>query len=198
MKAAGYTLFGSSELMAFVNNPAQAVDTWVNSVWHRIPILDPWTTHLGYGSSTRCDTIDFGRGSMPPPANTIAIYPYDGQLDVPTSFDGQTDAPGPPAPPDGWPSASPISVHAQNVVVTQHTLTLDGSSALIDHVWLDSDTDSVPADTRRSLTNTAFLYANKPFQANSKYRVQISGSYGSGTFSKTWTFTTGAAGNTRP
>ena len=48
LKAAGYD-YASGEVMAFANNPQSAIDQWINSVWHRIPILSPWTGDMGYG-----------------------------------------------------------------------------------------------------------------------------------------------------
>jgi hypothetical protein len=193
MKAAGYMAFGGGEVMAFVNDPQGAIDTWVNSVWHRTPIIDPWTTHMGYGSAANCDTIDFGRGTTPPPMDTVVVYPYDGQVNVPTAFNGQYEGPMPPAPASGWPSSSPISVHAQKLMIGEHVLTLDGDPTPIEHVWLDANATIVEQSMRRSLTNVVFMYANMPFTANTKYRVKISGTYGSGTVAKEWTFTTGAA-----
>jgi hypothetical protein len=112
MLAAGDMGRGASEVMAFLDNPERAVATWVNSVWHRLPIIDPWTTHLGYGGSERCDTIDFRRGT-PAPNDMVVLYPYAGQTGLPTTFDGSRGGPEPPEPSSGWPSASPITVYAQ-------------------------------------------------------------------------------------
>lgn len=193
MRAAGYMSSGGGEVMAFVNNAQSAVDTWMNSVWHRTPIIDPWTTHLGYGNATRCDTIDFGRGMTPAPADTVVVYPYDGQMNVPVSFNGQYEGPMPPAPPTGWPSSGPISISARGVMLTEHVLTKDGDPTPIEHVWLDSQADIVAADMRRSLTNISFMYANMPFTPNTKYRVKVSGTYMAGAIAKEWVFTTGAA-----
>jgi hypothetical protein len=183
MMAAGYTGRGASEVMAFTNNPASAIAMWINSVWHRMPVLDPWTTHLGYGAAERCDTIDFGRGT-PAPADTVVIWPYDGQTGLPTNFDGSREGPEPPAPPTGWPSATPITLFAQELTVTEHVLTRDGDSAPIDHVWLTS------ADSN-FLRSAVMMYANAPFQAMTTYRVKITGTYVGGALSREWTFTTG-------
>ena len=191
-KAAGYTLGGGGEVMAFFNNPQSAVDIWVNSVWHRTPILDPSTGDLGYGAAAGCDVIDFGRGVMADPS-TLVVYPFDGQTDVRTNFDGSHEGPMPPAPTTGWPSASPISIHAKAVMVTEHTLTLDGDATPIEHVWLDATATIVADNMRRQLSNVNFMYANKPFTANTKYRVKLVGTYAGGMFTKEWTFTTGAA-----
>jgi uncharacterized protein YkwD len=194
MTAAGYTgRGGSSEVMAFVDNPMSAVATWVNSVWHRIPTLDPWTTELGYGNATGCDTIDFGRGTMVAPNDKVVVYPYDGQTGLPTSFDGSHEGPMPPAPGTGWPSSSPINVYAQGLMVTEHVLTQDGSTTPLDHVWLDANSTNVDAGVKGFLRTTAFMYGNAPFMANTKYRVKVTGTHTGGALNLEWTFTTGAA-----
>jgi hypothetical protein len=183
MQAAGYTGRGSSEVMAFANDPAQAIGMWINSVWHRLPILDPWTTHLGYGGAENCDTIDFGRG-MPAPEDTVVLWPYPGQTGLPTRFDGSREGPEPPEPPTGWPSATPITVYAQEMTVTEHVLTVDGDTAPIDHVWLTEAESNF-------LRTSIMMYANAPFQPNTTYRVKIVGTYIGGPLEREWTFTTG-------
>jgi hypothetical protein len=178
--------------MAFFNDPQRAVDIWVNSVWHRTPLLDPSTGDLGYGNAAGCDVIDFGR-SVTAPATALVLYPYDMQVNVPPSFNGANEGPMPPAPTTGWPSSSPISVHGKGLMVTEHIVTLDGDPTPIDHVWLDANATIVDQSMRRQLTNVNFMYANKPFAANTKYRVKLTGTYSGGMLSREWTFTTGAA-----
>jgi hypothetical protein len=46
---------------------------------------------------------------------------------------------------------------------------------------------------QRTLMTVNFMYANKPFAANTKYHVKMSGSFAGGMFSREWSFTTGAA-----
>lgn len=190
MAAAGYMARGGGEVMAFVNNPKSAIDQWVNSVWHRIPLLDPWTYDMGYGAAPgACDTIDFGNGAMGVPNTTVLVYPYDGQTDVPTSFNGQYEGPMPPAPPTGWPSASPVTLYGRMLNITEHVLTKDGDTTPIEHVWI---TGSDPM-WGNYLRTSVFMYANTPFEPMTKYRVVMKGTYQGGELDKTWTFTTGAA-----
>lgn len=181
MRAAGYRGIPAFEDMAFLNNPRGAVQMWIDSVWHRTPVLSPWVQEIGYGGAPGCDTMDFGRG-MPAPATTVAVYPYPDQTNVPTSFDGRLEGPPPPAPPTGWPSGYPIHIYLQGNV-TEHVLTVDGSSTPIDHVWL------TPSDS--SLLRTEFvMYAHRPLMSRTRYRVRIVGSNGAGSVMREWTFTT--------
>jgi uncharacterized protein YkwD len=188
VRAAGYTGSPAFEVMAFVNNPQSAVSTWVNSVWHRIPVMSPWVTELGYGAATRCDTIDFGRGK-PLPDNTLVVYPYDGQTGLPPSFDGSREGPMPPIPSTGkWPSGPPISVYAKKATFTDHVLTKDGDTTPVAHVWLAPAT---AADQFKSfLTDVVFMYPDSPLTAATKYRVHVKGTYVGGALDREWTFTT--------
>ncbi|HEX5097918.1 MAG TPA: hypothetical protein VFV94_00385 [Polyangiaceae bacterium] len=191
-KAAGYMLSGGgSECMAFIDDPERAVMTFVNSVYHRTPILDPWMRDFGYGHSDGCDTIDFGTGTKSDKTKT-AVYPYQGQTGVPTSFDGSREGPEPPEPPTGWPSGLPITVYAQNFTVESHVITLDGSTDPIAHQWLDEDDPTLPSYAK-------FLYTDAPMMANTTYHVVVTGTLSGTAKTFDWTFTTGAAtGGGRP
>jgi hypothetical protein len=192
-KAAGYMLNGSgSECMAFLDDPERAVMTFVNSVYHRTPILDPWMRDFGYGHSDGCDTIDFGTGTKSDKALT-AVYPYPDQTGIPTSFDGSREGPEPPMPASGWPSGFPVTVYAQNFMATSHVITLDGSTDPLPHQWLDDTDPTLPSYAK-------FLYTDAPMTANTKYHVVVSGTIGGTAKTFDWTFTTGAAtgGGPRP
>lgn len=191
--AAGYpqSLAYTEVATTFGNNPAAAVPSWINTVFHRIPLLDPWTVDMGYGGATGCDAIDIGRGMSSIPTSTIVVYPYDGQTNVPTSFSGR-EGPQPPAPSGGYPSSYPVNIYAQSLSVTQHVLTKSGDSTPIVHLWLDKNSSNLQSGLQGYFLDTAFLYG-APFATNTKYQVQIVGTYSGGTLNKTWTFTTGSS-----
>jgi hypothetical protein len=192
-KAAGYSAAGSTEVLtSYGNMPGPAIKSWIDTVWHRIPVLDPWTVDLGYGGATGCDIIDFGRGMPTAPADKVVVWPYDGQTMVPPSFSGR-ESPVPPAPSEGWPSSYPINLYAQKLTVSEHVLTKDGDATPIPHVWMDGKSSNVDPGYRYYLNNTAFMYGEKPFEPNTRYRVRITGTHSAGPLAIEWTFTTGAA-----
>jgi hypothetical protein len=88
----GYTGSPDSENMHFVGDGAGAVAGWLDTIYHRYPLLNP-------------------------SASTLVVYPYDGQTGVPLSFSG-AESPAPPAPPAGWPSGYPIVVYLRGEVST--------------------------------------------------------------------------------
>ncbi len=191
--AAGYpqSLAYTEVATTFGNNPTAAVPNWIDTVFHRIPLLDPWTVDMGYGGATGCDAIDIGRGMSTAATKTVVVYPYDGQTDVPPSFSG-LEGPTPPAPSGGFPSAYPINIYAQNLAVTTHVLTKDGDSTPIDHLWLDKNSSQISAGLQGYFYDTAFMYG-APFANNTKYHVQIVGTYSGGTLNESWSFTTGSS-----
>jgi uncharacterized protein YkwD len=189
--AAGYprNLAYTEVALTYGNNPAMAIPGWLVTPFHRIPMVDPWTTDMGWGGGPGCDVIDIGRGNVRPPDTTVGMYPYDGQADVPLSFNG-LESPQPPPPSGGWPSSYPVSVYAQKLNVTEHVITKDGSTTPLEHTWLDTKNPGV-AGLKPYFTNTAMFYG-APFEANTTYHVKLVGTYAGGALNVEWSFTTGA------
>jgi hypothetical protein len=188
IKAAGYTGNGWSECMAFMGNPAGAVKMFVDSVYHRTPVLSPWYTDMGYGGGTGCDTIDFAPGPNAAAKTVTALYPYDGETGVPLSFNGAQEGPTPPAPSTGWPSGYPVTLYGQGITVSSHQIVVDGTTTPLTHIWLDENND-----TNLRSANAKVLYTEAPLVANTTYRVTIDGTTSAGSKHFEWTFTTGAA-----
>jgi hypothetical protein len=184
ISAAEYKGNGWSEVMAFNDDPNKAVTQWVNSVWHRTPLLSPWWDDMGYGNAAKCDVIDQGPGKQMP-ATTSAMYPYAGQTGVARSFNGANEGPVPPAPPTGWPSGIPVTLYVQKATTVSHSIEVMGSNTPLDHEWIDykqSDNDS----------DQLIMYADKPLTANTTYEVNIQVTIGGMPKTFDWTFTTGS------
>ncbi|MGD8863899.1 MAG: hypothetical protein PVI30_28045, partial [Myxococcales bacterium] len=190
--AAGYPqqLAYTEVFLSYGDDPARAIPGWLVTPFHRIPMLDPWTTDMGWGGGPNCDLINFGRGTEAVADDRISIFPHDGQVDVPTSFNG-LEAPMPPPPSGGFPSSYPVSIYAQGMNITEHVLTKDGDDTPIEHLWLDEDAPEV-GSLRSYFDTTALLYG-APFEPLTTYRVRIAGTYAGGALDLEWTFTTGAA-----
>lgn len=177
MSLAGYQGSPRSEVMAFSGDPARAVAMWINSVYHRTPLVSPWIREMGYGGTEDCDTVDLGRGPEVS-GDVTAVYPYPGQVDVPREFDGSREGPMPPEPESGWPSASPVHLYAQDYTVTSHEVFEGSSCQDLPHQWLDDSDDHY------------ILYPDVPFKPSTLYRVRITGTRGGQPLDFDWTFTT--------
>jgi hypothetical protein len=187
IRAAGYMERGGySECMAFTGDPERSTMMFVDSVYHRTPVLDPWMRHLGYGNGDGCDTIDYGTGPATDTGVT-AFYPYAGQTGVPVSFDGSREGPEPPEPASGWPSGYPVTLYARDLEVTAHGIRVDGTEEELEHLWLAEDDRTLPDYAK-------VLYTAAPLMPNTTYRVVIEGTRGGEPLNFDWTFTTGTGG----
>jgi hypothetical protein len=171
-RLAGYTGSPVFETMAFGPGGGGAVQVWIDSIWHRSPVLSPWVRDVGYGDAAGCATMDFGAGAGGP-AGAVVTWPADGQTGVPTSFDGRSEGPTPPAPPAGWPSGYPITIWIKGEL-TAHTLTRDGDATNIAHRFIGPE----DALAMGLLADDYVLYADAPLAAATRYRVRASGAAG--------------------
>ncbi|MBM4388311.1 MAG: CAP domain-containing protein [Deltaproteobacteria bacterium] len=201
MQHFGYEGMGGFEIMAFVNSPIKAVDEWMATLYHRIPIIHPMSKDVGYGGAyssytqTRADVMDFGIGYKVVGVDEV-IYPPDNAENIPKSWNGY-ESPQPPPPPGGYPSGPIITLHLLSkiaFIVNTHQL-LENESADIPHVFLapyenkDLGIKKDPYNTSKEPIFT--MYSNDPLKAKTKYRVIIGGKIGSKDYKKEWVFTTG-------
>ena len=198
----GYQMSGGSEVIAFWDDPVPAVNQWVDSVYHRLALLDPATTDIGYGGATggKCgptgynsvDVVDVGlnmSGSHKGPA----LYPANGSTGIPCTFDG-LENPTPPVPPAGWPSGYIVTVQygmdAGTVTVTSHDIRPEGGATLAHTVLATKAGTGVTADSTM-FDGSVALYPQKPLAANTKYEVSLGLNRAGQAVKLDWTFTTG-------
>ena len=170
--AAGFAGGGTSgEVIAFEGTPAAALQGWIDTVYHRLPLLSPTTQVIGYGSKnsggTACDVIDSsGRNGLK--TDPIVVWPWPGQHNVPAAWNG-LEGPTPQAPPGGFPSGPVITAQFwKTTTVSTHEL-IDAKGAAIAHTWLDYKSDPNLANLA---PETVALYANKPMNAGT-YAVKL-------------------------
>ncbi len=172
---AGFEGDAASEIMAFNGNPYQAVDDWLFTLYHRLPLVSPKVKYAGFGITYECclqwshgvDVMDFGAAETP--EELVVMYPWDGQTDVPLSWDG-LESPEPPMPVGFDYPSGPIV-----------TLTLpykDFTAEL--HELLDPDGEPVPHqfvtpanDPAQVLSDTVSLYSLEPLAKGLTYTVRI-------------------------
>jgi uncharacterized protein YkwD len=85
----------------------QAVDDWINSLYHRTPLLDPGLTKVGAASAQGYSCLDYGATGNTTSVRALSpvLFPPNGTTDVPENFVGNED-PCPTAPTDPLSAAS--------------------------------------------------------------------------------------------
>ena len=184
---AGYQGYAVGEVIAFVDDPEGSVQTWLNSLYHRLLILDPTAFEIGYGHGTvnkacryrlyrHIDVMDIGLGHGG--GVECFVYPEDGATDIPPEFNGM-ETPQPPPPPGGYPSGTIVTVQClgKGWKWVSHKIVDNGGQEL-PHVAISnipSPEAGVQKDPYALTSMTAYLalYTYEPLRPGSKYTVEV-------------------------
>lgn len=199
MKHFGFKGSPGWEVMAFTGNPVTAIESWLETLYHRIPFVHPNSFETGYGmTSGGCynwangvDVMDFSLTQNVPVDEPVA-YPYDGQAGVYRQWLGN-ESPQPPLPAgEKYPSGPIITLtfpgtymSAKPFSISIHDL-IDPTGNGVPHQWVTPDND--PAGM---LSRTVALYSFDPLAANTKYTVRLEGKWNGENRVWEWSFTTG-------
>ncbi|PWF55250.1 CAP domain-containing protein [Massilia glaciei] len=200
LNAAGYSFgnasFAYGEVISATNSDSGAymVESLVTAIYHRFVIFEPMFKELGTGSARRNDgytyfTANFAaRGGLGAGiANgTVALWPFNGQINVTRNFFSDEESPDPVAGANevGY----PVSVHANisaNLSVQQFRLRERGAGADVNVKLL-----SKASDGAYTPASAAALVPLAPLKANTTYDVSFSGLIGSSPVARDWSFTT--------
>jgi hypothetical protein len=167
------------------------VDGWVGTVYHRIPFTSAEVLEVGFGYT---DTYAGMALVLPFPdaERTAILYPADGQVDVPTSFDSNTEVPD-PAPNHGV-VGYPISVSVGEPVfgnvstadpygLRLISASVVGPEGALELLMLDPSTDSY-------MFNMAAVMPVSPLSAATTYDVEMTVEFGGEQETLTGSFTT--------
>ena len=159
----------SGEVIAFQPSAAAAVGQWIESVYHRIPLIDTRASAAAYAVQSdqgrafgvmEISQVDVGPEGDEWQDKTFVAYPPNGAAMIPVSWDGN-EFPQPMAPPSGYPSGPVFTLSAADtdaVRVASSSLRDDDGNEIA-HTLLDSENDAFFAKQ----TGLA-LYANDPLR----------------------------------
>lgn len=187
LRAAGFTGACSGESTTTIAaEPVAAVDSLVNSVYHRTVMLHPALTLVGFAQSAGGSVFVFG-GCLNglPDAARLHVYPGAGQTDVPHSFLPRSERPNPLPDAAGY-VGSPISIGLAPWA--------DAPPAIIEIRIFDQAGVSLP---HRRVDDGGWVYFMTllPLGAGQTHTVRVVGATDDGaeTFARAWSFTTQSA-----
>jgi hypothetical protein len=189
----GYSLAGRAAAERSVIHyvtPSVAVEGWMRTFYHRIPLLQPNLTEVGIGyyrgEGYPVSLVDCISGTTGDDAQAVVYFPNAGQADVPTMM-------GPEIPhPVGEPGeyGYPITIYfTQYQAITKVTFKLIDAANRPVETYLS--TPEAPA-TYFPQWNTVCAIPQHPLQPDSKYTVSISCWVDGVPFSQQYSFQTGA------
>ena len=188
----GFSGNRGAEVINHVYTPPAAIQVWVDSVFHRYPLIAPETELAGYGEAQlgilSIATYDFGLAA--PTRSDAVVYPAPGQQDVPPAFTGN-EIPDPVPQGAAYPVGYPVTLQvgeARTLSVTSGQLVGPDGQAVPSYT-LDPGQQVGP--------NEWALLAKEPLKPGAAYTVNVSGTLDGQPWSKSWQFTV-AAQNSPP
>jgi hypothetical protein len=86
----------------------ESIDGWMGTYYHRLPLISPGVLRLGWGNEDIYWVMDMSSLATPYDKPYVVLWPYEGQKDVPTSFNGNEY-------PDPVPEGEPGSVDESKI-----------------------------------------------------------------------------------
>ena len=184
-RAAGYRGSGIGEDMAFGAGPEGSVDMWYDSVYHRIPVVRPDTTEVGFGHGAQVEVLDVAMGGAGGGGRSVVLTPFDGQEDVPRDFYASREGPRPVLEDDqvGYPVS--LVMARDDVRYVDGSITPDGGDPYA--LWV------AHADEPHQgfLHDSIFLMSHDPMRADTWHTVRLRYRAGGGEREEVWRFRTG-------
>jgi tetratricopeptide (TPR) repeat protein len=177
---------GVGEDITHRGSPVLAVGDWVNSVFHRFPILRPDLVAIGYGDARigpiTMEDMEFGFIEPDGPHHAPVAYPAAAQQQVPTTFvDNELPDPVPPGAPQstGYPVTLNFDILAR-VTMNRFYVTGPDGAELASYVGAPSP----------DAEKTAWVLPQSPLKAHTTYTAHFVGTLDGAAYEKTWVFTT--------
>jgi uncharacterized protein YkwD len=189
-RAAHFGYNGSiNENVGLSGSMVATVDWSIATINHRLTLIDPRYTDIGFGAVNGMETIKIGTQNWSNTAEPAWVnWPVDGSANIGLTYLGSAPSPFSNVP---YPVGYPI------------TMKYHGSGSVQFHsATLSSNGSEVPALTGVGdgwlSRNTMMILAVNPLQANTTYQVNIEATANGERVNHSWSFTTGSSNNSRP
>jgi uncharacterized protein YkwD/Tfp pilus assembly protein PilF len=179
----GYPQRSMAEVITHRTEPAGAVADWIDSVYHRIPLLRADLVELGYGDAylgpLTVQVMDMSYRETA--SGRIILYPTPNQTSVPTAFNGN-EIPD-PAPNASYPIGYPVTAtFDRNARVTIGAFHLREPSG--------TDLPGVSLQPGNETENSFAFLGNVPLKAGTTYTADLTYTLNGFAGHKVWKFTT--------
>lgn len=174
--------------------PYEAVEGFMASLYHRIPVLNADLQKIGIGCVqgtanppwVTCVDVLTGLPPLGSDRAKVVLYPADKQTDVPLEFLGERPTPI-PEDTDGKAGFPVTATFREIVAVTAATAKLQDAAGAEVPVWLSTPEQSVQPQGQR---NTVGLIAKDPLKPGTVYTVTVEAKLDGKPWKKVWKFTT--------
>ena len=181
----GYPQRSMAEVITHRSDPGGGVSDWIDSVYHRIPLLRADLLELGYGDAylgpLTVQVMDMSYKETT--TGRVILYPSPDQVGVPVAFNGN-EIPD-PAPNASYPIGYPITAtFDRNAKVTVTGFHFRGPSG--------PDIEGISLAPGNETENSFAFMANTPLKPATTYSADLSYTANGVAGHKVWQFTTAA------
>jgi uncharacterized protein YkwD len=183
-------------------DPMDGVESWMGTLYHRVPILEPKLKTIGFGCARGrrqgwVVVLNVSTGVHKLSPTQPVFCPAPDQTDVPVSFPNGGEEPNPIPEGKSGRAGFPITASFPKdapLKNAQGKLTDDQGTEI--PCWFSSP--EKPANPRYAdrQGNTVCLIGKAPLTPNTKFHVHFQGRIAGKAWERKWAFTTGAAGPT--
>lgn len=182
---------GVAEVINFAQRAEEVVDGWMETLYHRIPLVHPGSASAGYGlAGGRDGMVNVMEVGTTNDSSGLSAWPYPGQIGVPTEWDGaETPDPFDLYPGVARPVGYTITLTFGGAVrgLTLGTATLTGPSGALAVLRYHPGNDS-------RLKDTVAMIPAAPLAPGVTYSVVFTGTVDTGQgpqpYEGRWSFTT--------
>ncbi len=171
--------------------PSDAVDGWMATFYHRLPLIEPGLVRIGWALEKGVAVLDAASLCAPAEDTCYVAWPPAGGKDIPRRFPGELPNPVPGADQSQW--GYPVTLQFFNfdpepdVQMRLFVGAKRGGTEIACHY----STPQKPTNTDLAPAGAFCLIPKTPLAANTTYTVAVDG-WPKGLTAADWTFTTGA------
>ncbi len=173
----GYTPEGHwsgnhSNVVSHISDAKAAVDGWIGTFYHRLPMLTPELLRVGWGQAGEMAVLDVTSFVTAPESEWLLPYPFDGMSEVPVHFQGhELPNPVPECPEQdfGYPITLQLGLTSREQPTPELTLRLlEGQTEVA--CWFSSP--SKPTNPDNVPRNAWCLIPKAPLKPGTSYTVR--------------------------
>jgi hypothetical protein len=169
--SAGAWAGANSVIAPGCRDPRQALEAWMGTFYHRLPLLDPGLMRIGWGFDNGVAVLDSNSLCAPMDYRWQVAWPYDGMIDVPTRFVPELPNPVPGADQREFGYPITLQVGRQELEFEGLEIELqlfDGDTPVDCHV----STPARPSNVEIAPKGAHCLIPKQPLRAGRIYRVE--------------------------
>jgi hypothetical protein len=166
-----------------------AIDGWIGTFYHRLPLLDPGLVRIGWGLEKGYAVLDSGSMVAPFEFVTHAMWPPPRATEVPRTFNPELPNPVPGASQASWGYPVTLQIFRYNRDPVLEMTLSEGTGAGGDVVDCHYSTPHAPTNPELAPQGAYCLIPKAHLKSRTAYTVSVTGLEDWPDL--TWTFTTG-------